>query len=459
MPKLPTGSKEEALLRKNPETTLTSVHKPISRRRFISSAALATVGAALPFREAAATTRSGNTLPGRIVIWEDLQASSGSAVDLTVVKQMVEGSLVALTGQANPVSALESLMPGLDTTKRVTFKVNCINPTVATRWEVVRAVTDLLRQTCGGAYPPGNITIYDKPYPNPNMTNSGYTAANFPGVSIVPNQSPDPNTLIEVAPGVTVQLSSHIVNCDYLINAPVLKNHGQSDKRWTLAFKNHIGSVSPVQCHTPNPRLLNISASQHVREKTRLILLSGVHGVWLNGPGGGIGNWSNTFPEEGTPNLVMLSTDPVTLEHWGIDLINKERAAWGQTVYYLPYCEDAAGLPWNLGLFDFSQHEVVTNLAAPSNLSVRLTGTGAVYLQWAVVPGASKYRIYRSTDPYFRPDPWTGANLLAETTFLSYTDPAGAGDPSTNCYYVVRAYRACWESGDSVRVGAFDYAC
>jgi uncharacterized protein (DUF362 family) len=385
------------------------------------------------------------------VIWEDLEASSGSTVNLTVVKQMVDDSLAALTGQADAVSALQWLMPGLGGATKIAIKVNCINGTVPTRWEVVKGVTDRLLDA---GVTPANITLFD----NRNINGYfGFTAARFPGMVLATGHAPDPNTQIQVATGVYVQLSSHIVNCDYFINAPVLKNHGQTDKRWTLAFKNHIGSVSPVTCHTPNPRLLNISASQHVREKTRLVLLSGIHGVWLNGPGGGIGNWSNTFPEEGTPNLVMLSTDPVTLEHWGIDLINEERAAWGQTVYYLSYCQDAAGLPWNLGVYDFSQHEVVTSLPAPGNLSARLTGTSGVHLQWTGVSGATKYRVYRSADPYFKPDPWGGANLLGETTFVSYTDSSGAGDPATNYYYLVRACRALWESGDSDRVGAFDY--
>ncbi len=426
--------------------------RPISRRRFMQSAALAAAGAALPFRRSMANPRSGNTVPGRIVIWEDLAASSGATVDQAVVKQMVDAGLGALTGEADAVSALQWLMPGLGSTTKIAIKVNCINGTVPTRWEVVKGVTDRLLDAGVAA---GNITLFD----NRNINgNYGFTTARFPGMVLATGHAPDPATLIEVSPGVTVQLSSHIVNCDYLINTPVLKNHGQSDKRWTLAFKNHIGSVSPVQCHTPNPRLLNISASEHVKEKTRLILLSGIHGVWLNGPGGGIGNWSNTFPEEGTPNLVMLSTDPVALEHWGIELINTERAAWGQTVYYLPYCEDAAGPPWNLGVYDLSLHDVTTNLPVPTGLTARVIGSTGLRLQWSPVTGASAYRVYRSTDPHFEPDPWGGTNLLAETTFASYTDPVGAGDPGTNYYYVVRACRALWESSDSERIGAFDYA-
>lgn len=426
----------------------------VSRRTFIKSAALFSAGAAMPFHETQRDTRSGNVFPGRIVIWEDLAATDGNGsndIDLAVVQQMFDSSITALTGIADPVLALESLLPGLDTSKRVAIKINCINNSTPTRWEVVKAITDRLCDTLGGTFPPGNITVFDD-----NGLHFGYNATNFPGIVLTSNpDSSSSTTLIEVQPGVTVKLSNHIVNCDYLINCPVLKDHGQSDKRWTLAFKNHIGSVYPSTCHTPNPRLLNISASPHIREKTRLVVLSGIHGVYTGGPGGSPQSW-NLFPEEHRPNLIMVSTDPVAVEHWGIELINQERALHGLQVHNLSYCEDAAGFPWNLGIYDFSQHELITSLPAPGSLSVTRDGEDGVALQWTAVSGASTYRVYRSTDPYFIPDPWGGTNLLAETSSTAYSDPSGAGDPTVNYYYVVRAYRALWESSDSPRVGAFD---
>jgi uncharacterized protein (DUF362 family) len=422
----------------------------------MKSAALISAGAAMPFHATQRETRSGNLFPGRIVIWEDLEATNGNGIndiDFAVVQQMFDDSITALTGVPDPVPALESLLPGLNTSKRVAIKVNCINNLTPTRWEVVKAITDRLCGTLGGTFPPGNITIFDD-----NGLHSGYNTTNFPGIVLTSNpQSSNSTTLIEVEPDVTVKLSNHIVNCDYFINCPVLKDHNQSDKRWTLAFKNHIGSVYPSTCHTPNPRLLNISASSHLKEKTRLLVLSGIHGVYTGGPGGGPQPW-NLFPEEHRPNLIMVSTDPVSLEHWGIELINQERPLHGLPVYNLSYCEDAAGFPWNLGIYDFSQHELVTSLPAPSSLAATREGENGVLLQWTEVSGATKYRVYRSTDPNFTPDPWDGTNLLAETTTTSYSDPSGAGNPVQNNYYVVRAFRAIFESSDSPRVGAFDFS-
>jgi hypothetical protein len=427
----------------------------MTRRGFVRSAALTAAASIFPVRTSSGSSRSGNTLPGRIVIREDLSATSGAAVNPGVVKQMVDQGLRDLTGQPDPVSAMQSLLPGLDTGKKTAIKVNCLNVNAPTRWEVVRAITDRLCETLSGSYPPGNITIYDRPYGlDPRMFNSGFNTYNFPGITIATSHAPDPDTTVWLG-DIPVQLSSHIVDCDYLINCPVLKDHG--NHRWTLGFKNHVGSVEPVACHPYEPCLLALAASPHLKEKTSLVLLSAIHGIYDGGPGGPAQAW-DLFPEERTPNAVMLSTDPVTLEHWGMRLIDSERALRGLTVYDHAYCQHAAEPPYDLGVYDCAQQEVLSSPPAPADVRARAAGGGGVLLQWTAVTGVAKYRIYRSNDPYFEPDLCGGSNLLGETTSTSYTDPAGAGDPNTNHFYVVRASRACWESADSGRVGAFDYA-
>ncbi len=423
-----------------------NISSPISRRDFLKSAALAAAATSAPLTVLARGGRSGNSLPGRIVIREDLDATLGADVDLTVVKQMVDQGLMDLTGQANPASAMESLLPGLDAAKKIAIKVNCLF-TTNTRWEVVRAVTDNLRLMLGGTFPAGNITIFDNNY----IGGDGFTAANFPGI-VLGGHNPS-STPVWVGDRY-VNLSSYIVDCDYLINCPVLKNH--SGHRWTLGFKNHIGSVDPVSCHPYEPRLLTLAASPHVKDKTKLLVLSGIYGVYNIGPGGAPQSW-DLFPEEHTPNLVMLSTDPVTFEHWGIRVINKERALHGNGIYFDTYCEHAETV-YDLGVYDFAEHELITSLPAPGSLTAHREGSTGVRLQWSPVSGVSKYRVYRGTDPYFEPDPWGESNLLAEPVSATCTDPTGTGNPTTNYYYVVRAYRACWESTNSARVGAFDFA-
>jgi uncharacterized protein (DUF362 family) len=425
----------------------------ISRRSFMKRAALAAAGASVHWPTFAAVSRSGNALPGRIGIIEDLEASTGSNVNLDVVKQMVDAGLMELTGCPNPIMALESLFPGLTASKRITLKVNILNHQVPTRWEMVKGITDRLVQMLNGTFPPGNITIFDKvPSGFPStMAGCGFTAENFPGIVISDESYPD----TEVWVGDTnLLLSSHIANCDYFINCPVLKDHHQSSKRWTLGFKNHIGSVSPMTCHSYEPRLLSLSASPHLKDKTKLVMTSAIHAIYTNGPEGPAQGWS-LFPEELTPNLIMLSTDPVTSEHWGIHLINEERAIHGITVYQDTYCQHAADQPYDLGVYDFADHDINTSLPAPEDLTASDTGSGTT-LSWSPVSAASKYAVFKSADPYFTPDPWNGSNVLGETTGTSFFDPETS--PDSPRYYIVRAFRACWYSPDSARVAVFPFS-
>ncbi|MBN1425387.1 DUF362 domain-containing protein [Candidatus Fermentibacteria bacterium] len=424
----------------------------VSRRDFMRQMALAATSTVLPWSPSHATSRSGNILPGRIGIIEDLNASTGSTVNLNVVTQMVDTGLIELTGNSDPVTAWESLFPELDATKRITIKVNILNDLVPTRWEMVKGITDRLVQMLGGTFPPGNITIFDKvPSGFPStMAGCGFTAGHFPGIVISGESNPDTEVWVG---DTTLLLSSHIATCDYFINCPVLKDHHQAGKRWTLGFKNHIGSVSPMTCHSYEPRLLSLSASPHLQNKTKLIITSAIHAIFTNGPEGPAQGWS-LFPEESTPNLIMLSTDPVSSEHWGIHLINQQRAIHNITIYQDTYCQHAAEPPYNLGVYDFAAHDVFTSLPSPQNLSASHTGLGTM-VSWSPVAGASKYIVFRSGDPYFAPDPWGGTNVIGETTGTSYLDADSATESPG--YYIVRAFRACWYSADSARVAVFSF--
>jgi len=428
--------------------------RTISRRGFLKTTALSAGGTMILGTAFGQPYRSGNIFPGRIALWENHNATDGSSINDAVVAEMVQQSLVSLTDESNPVHAMESLFPGINPSKKVAIKVNIISPYVPTRWEMVKALTDLLLQTCGGAFSPSNITIYDKIPSNisSTMAQCGFTAEHFPGMVILDESDPDPGTQVWVGDRY-LSLSSHIVNADYLINCPVLKNHSQSGKYWTLAFKNHIGSVGPMSCLSYEPRILSLAGSEHIRNKTRLVALSGLFGIYVNGPEGPAQTW-NLFPETQTPNLMILSTDPVSLEHWGIDLINRERALHGITVYNDSYCQNAALPPYELGLYDFSCQDIRTNLSPPENVTIHTSGS-TVDITWDAVPTAQGYRVYRSADPYFAPDPWNLINCIGETADCFFQDNP---DPLLDrCFYVIRSTRISWESSDSQRIGYYRY--
>ena len=121
----------------------------VSRRDFIKTVSIGLVGASIHWPRSSWARRSGNVVPGRIGIIEDLAASSGGTVNLAAVKQMVDDGLVGLTGQPNPVSALEALLPDLNASKKITIKVNILEELVPTRLEMVKGLTDSLVQMLG----------------------------------------------------------------------------------------------------------------------------------------------------------------------------------------------------------------------------------------------------------------------------------------------------------------------
>ncbi len=91
-----------------------------------------------------------------------------------------------------------------------------------------------------------------------------------------------------------------------------------------------------------------------------------------------------------------------------------------------------------------------------TDLSITYSGNDAI-LSWKDT-GASQYKVYRATEPYFTPD--DNANLLAAITAASHTDANRLGDPSTNYFYRVLGVDTCppQNADHTQRLGEFDFA-
>jgi hypothetical protein len=80
--------------------------------------------------------------------------------------------------------------------------------------------------------------------------------------------------------------------------------------------------------------------------------------------------------------------------------------------------------------------------------------SGSCRLWWYTIAGATSYDLYRGTSAFFAPGtPWQ--TVTAPDTTYDFT--AGLGDPDTNYYFLGRSVGAWGESGDSDRVGEFDF--
>ncbi|MBN1423929.1 DUF362 domain-containing protein [Candidatus Fermentibacteria bacterium] len=431
--------------------------KGLSRRGFLSKAGMATAGVLMrppfSFAKGAPSPRLGNLHPGVVGIAYNPIATSGTTVSLPVVRTMVDDALMAITGETTPASAMGHLLTEGTAGKNVAFKVNAINSSVPTRWEMVRAI---LERMLDAGISPANVVIFD----NNTLSSSGFSSTNFPngaGQQFQGLQFLGTGSCSYPVPGTTCTLSDRIVNCDYLVNCPVLKDHwglnteGNSEFHFTLGMKNHYGSISGLTHNWPAFRemLGRISADPvHVRPKTVLVALSSLLGYWgMNGPGGSIQSWL-TFGG-GNPKRVILSTDPISVDHVGIEMINHERLLQGvtqKTDNYVGY----AATTFGLGVYDFAAMTCHQWMGVPFTLSVAPQGP-AWRLTWDGMNGAYGYRVYRSTTAY------GGWSLLIDIpTASTVTWDETVAPPESGHFYRVEAYNT-FGTAETNAVGIFPF--
>lgn len=323
------------------------MNSSISRRRFIG-ASLASVGLGLKKTFSGAlrvSPESGGLFPGKgVIVWHP-EATSGHAADTDAVQTMVDRGLCELAGQTDPVFALESLMPGIDANSTIAIKINCIaSPSHCwTRWEIAQAMVNRLVQMIDGAFPAGNITIFDQH----DIAAHGYTPDRFPGVNLSSSNQCSSGVMIPT-PGRVSELSRFIADADYLINMPVVKNHNANE--FTLGMKNHYGSIDPSSWCGNYDALLEINSSPEIRDKTALVILDALFGTYISGLDGGPDNW--TLHPGGTPRRICMGTDICVIEYLGQEMINEQRSALGVPELIDYYLYRAGSPPYDLGIID-----------------------------------------------------------------------------------------------------------
>jgi len=342
-----------------------------SRRRFLGlSAAAMAAGAcpaargAGPLERALDTARHdlprpraarGNAWPGRIVLDHDPAMNGQGTIDAERVAAVVHHGVRVLTGETDTAAAFEALFPALTATTRIAIKVNCIGMT-DTRWETARGVVAGLAQMLGGTYDVSQVTIYDNrdfvdrpsnPFRNSDFTFHGHTPL------IVDSRSYCSAYYVYD----DHRLTQFLVDCDYVINMPALKSHNRDLHELTLALKNHYGSCCPSDLCDDITGLLTLNADPHVKGKTALVLMDALRGTYDGPPQQAPQVWQ-TFAA-GTPNLLCLSSDPVTIEYWGRELINAERLARGMEPKLPTYIEQASAAPYEIGISNEAQMTVI----------------------------------------------------------------------------------------------------
>ncbi len=320
-------------------------HK-LTRREFLQQSVLGAgglmlTGALLPGRVGAASA-------SRVIVPHHPGATEGKrTVYLPVVQQMLDQTLLELTGQPNIASAWRELLPGLQPNHTVAIKVNAVpagNKVIPTHPEVVQAIVKGLVQA---GLPENQVIIYDRE--SEHLAEAGYPVnRGTAGVRCFGTTDADwgydADQPVEILRG-RYLLSRILTRCDHLINVPVLKVH--LDRYGvTLSLKNHYGTVDRPRDLHENFAIAcaTLNAQQVIREKTRLVVIDALFGCWGSNPA--------AWVVDCTPNRLIVSRDPVAADVVGTRMLNEERAKRGQSPRSVPLLAEAARL--GLGVADLS---------------------------------------------------------------------------------------------------------
>jgi hypothetical protein len=224
-----------------------------------------------------------------------------------VVKQMLDAAIVELTGMDDAQRAWRTLF---EPTERIAIKVNTISR-YTTSVPLAYAVAEKLQAVGVVAE---NVVVFDRN--TGELQRAGYTInEDGPGVRCrATGAYREPR---EVA-GTTQQLSDILLDCDALINLPLLKQHGSAGM--SFAMKNHYGSIDgPSAIHFDHcaPGIAALNALPEIQDRTRLIIGDVLRMCPVN--------WNQAV----VGNALLMSFDPVAHDYIGLQMLTSWLSANG----------------------------------------------------------------------------------------------------------------------------------
>jgi hypothetical protein len=191
-------------------------------------------------------------------------AEENALLSPEALREMLDASITELTGLEKARDAWAVLF---SPEERIGIKVNAFrNSLIWTHVPLVTAVTDSLQDA---GVPPEQIVIFD--YYTSELEKAGFAInEDGPGVRCYGTESN--YTQEGTVKGMNIEFSNILLECDALINVPVLKSHMIAGL--SFALKNHYGSIrSPGDLHSDIGNAMGeLNALSPVKDRTRLIV-------------------------------------------------------------------------------------------------------------------------------------------------------------------------------------------
>jgi hypothetical protein len=289
--------------------------------------------------------------PGKVIHVRNMNAVVDNEPVEAEAYRMLRKAMLELTGQDDLGKAWRTFVsPG----ERIGLKVNPVaGKLLSTSHAVARSV---VKQLAESGIPKENIIIWDRR--DMELKDVGFTAENYPGVTIKGTECQDDNgsfydkdgklhgeknidkdwyywadvegeydgeTMPYMINGGKYSYFTRIVtgDVDKIINIPILKNAGGSI---TNAMKNlAYGSVSNTgRLHAGlwNETSAEVCAFAPLRDKVVLNICDALRGCFNGGPGANPQFICNF-------NSILIASDPVALDRIGYDIIAEKRIAEG----------------------------------------------------------------------------------------------------------------------------------
>jgi uncharacterized protein (DUF362 family) len=252
-------------------------------------------------------------VPSKVVYTRHAGAWDGETLTPEALRQMLDAAITALTDLNDATAAWAALFAP---DERIAIKTNS-HPGGSTHVPLVIAVTERLQ---AAGVPAEQILVFDR-Y-SIELEDEGYPVnQDGPGVRC------HGTDLSYVAGwtlmGTDIELSDLVLNCDALINIPILK--AASGPGISFAMKNHYGTFDkPSNFHRPKfeRALAELNALPPIKSRTRLIVGDA---LTVNSRRDTAG-----YRMIGTGDSILMSFDPVAHDTIGLQLVSEVLTAEGK---------------------------------------------------------------------------------------------------------------------------------
>jgi uncharacterized protein (DUF362 family) len=225
------------------------------------------------------------------------------------LREMLDASITALTGLDKARDGWSVLF---SPEERIAIKVNAFrNGLIWTHVPLVTAVTDSLQDA---GIPAEQIVVFD--YYTSELETAGFSInQDGPGVRCYGSESN--YTQEGTVNGRNTELSDILLECDALINMPVLKSHMIAGI--SFALKNHYGSVSmPSLLHSNiENAIAELNALSPIKDRTRLIIGDALTACLKYR--GSYPYWSSDWKGDS----ILMSFDPVAIDTTALQMLER----------------------------------------------------------------------------------------------------------------------------------------